>query len=211
MSFLFPQSKILVFAKAPVAGKAKTRLVPELGEAGAAELAEKLIVHTIEKTMSRELCLVELWCSPDAEHGLFKLLAEKYSMPLKVQQGSDLGQRMAYAIKAALIDSESVILIGTDCPAMTSETLQYALAELNEKQEIVITPAEDGGYTLIGMNKPQSEIFDRVKWGSADVMSQTRNNLQQLQLAWYELPTSWDIDTPADLHRAQQQGLLPLD
>jgi rSAM/selenodomain-associated transferase 1 len=208
MPFLFPQSKILIFAKAPVAGQAKTRLIPELGETGAAELAKELILHTIIKTMTRELCSVELWCTPDTEHSLFKQLEKKYPLQLKVQQGSDLGQRMANAIKSALSDSNSAILIGTDCPVMTSEYLQHALQELNKQQPIVFTPAEDGGYTLVGMTKPYPEVFKGVNWGSAEVMSQTRDNLKQLQLTWSELPTLWDVDNPADLQRAQKLGLL---
>ena len=208
MDFLYPHAKILIFAKSPLPGKAKTRLIPALGEKGAALLAEKLIVHTVQTVTEKALCPVELWCTPSMEHRLFRSIEQAYSIACRLQQGEDLGERMKHAITASLTEAQAVIVIGTDCPVMDVEYLQQALDTLTQEQALVISPAEDGGYALLGMRDAVVDIFNNISWGSARVMEQTRDKLMVLQQDWYELPGVWDIDIAEDVQRAQKQGLL---
>ncbi|HDK37815.1 MAG TPA: DUF2064 domain-containing protein, partial [Thiolapillus brandeum] len=114
--------KILVFAKAPIPGQAKTRLIPALGEEGAARLHSKLVLHTLNSLHDIEYP-VELWCTPDITHELFKTCAASFDIGLKRQQGKDLGVRMYEAFQATLTDTPWAILIGTDCPDLDSKDI----------------------------------------------------------------------------------------
>ena len=201
MDYLFPNSRILIFAKAPVAGLAKTRLIPALSEAGAADLAEKLI-HQIVKNISESmLCPVSLYCTPDTNHPVFKKMQQQYAVELHLQTGADLGIRMANALTESCKNAKSVIIIGTDCPVMNKEYLTEAFAILRDDNEIVFGPAEDGGYVLVGMNNMHDKVFQGIDWGTEKVMQQTRMVMQENNYLWTELATLWDVDRPEDLQR----------
>jgi glycosyltransferase A (GT-A) superfamily protein (DUF2064 family) len=129
----FPSARILVFAKAPVPGQCKTRLIPALGAEGAARLAEDLLCGTLERVTQAGLAPVELWCAPQTRHPLFVRLSERLMLRLEVQHGADLGARMQAAAEAALGRAEQVVLIGTDCPALDADYLQQALQALTKQ------------------------------------------------------------------------------
>ena len=190
-------ARILVFAKAPVPGEVKTRLVPALGARAAAELHARLARRTIDMAVAAQVAPVEIWCSPDDAHPFFRAL----ELPLRIQRGRDLGERMANALCDALSARRFAILIGTDCPSMTGEYLREAAGRLAGGEDAVLGPAEDGGYVLIGLRRPEARVFQRIPWGSAQVLAATRRRLVGLGLRWHELPCLWDVDRAEDLAR----------
>ncbi len=203
MSYRYPDACIQIFSKAPLPGRAKTRLNPELGEQGAAEFSVRLIRHVVQMAVRSRLCPVQLWCAPDSSHTLFQELHAAYAVELKQQQGRDLGQRMACALADGLSGSSSVVLIGSDCPAITADYLEQALQKLANDSACVLGPAEDGGYILVGQSVLNTAMFEKVNWGTPDVLQQTRLRLSAAGLAWSELATLWDVDHPEDIARAR--------
>jgi rSAM/selenodomain-associated transferase 1 len=196
-----PETTLHVFARAPVSGQAKTRLIPALGAQGAAELHARLVRHTLENALSADIGPVTLWCAPDIHHPFFELYAHEFGITLRAQQGDDLGQRMAHALAFGMRDSKCALLIGTDCPTLDPVVLRSAADALKKDAAVVFVPAEDGGYALIGVRERVPAIFDGIAWGSDTVMAHTRNLLQSQSLDWHELPPLADIDTPNDLPR----------
>jgi rSAM/selenodomain-associated transferase 1 len=190
---------IAIMAKAPVAGLAKTRLVPALGAEGAAALAAKLIEHTAGICTAAATGPVTLWTTPDEHHQLFAAMREKHGLVLARQPKGDLGARMHAAVVAA---GGPVLVVGTDCPAMTAEHLREA-AEALRGHDAVAIPAEDGGYVLIGLRAPQPGLFRAMEWSTAAVMAETRRRMRALGLSCRELPPLWDVDSPDDLARLQ--------
>ena len=199
--------RIAVFARAPIPGEAKTRLVPTLGEEGAARLHAALVRRALEVAVASGVGPVELWCAPDAAHPFFRDCAAEFGVALRVQRGSDLGERMRAAFEAALGENAALVLIGSDCPALTPEAVREA-AQALRGHDAVLAPAEDGGYVLVGLSRPQPGIFTGMAWGGAAVMAQTRERLARAGATWKELGTFWDIDRPEDYARLEREGLL---
>jgi len=198
----FPDSKILIFCKAPIPGLVKTRLYSVLSHQQAAELHIKLATESINQAIESQLCPVELWCSPDIRHPFFK----RFRICLQEQQGDNLGERMSQAFLLTLDQSSSAILMGTDCPSLTADDLEQALTRLQEGNDVVIAPAEDGGYPLIGLKKMTNNsqyrsIFDGIDWGTSTVFDQTISRIDELELCYFQLAMQWDLDRPDDLQR----------
>ena len=189
---------IIVFAKAPVPGAAKTRLIPALGERGAARLHERFVRRTVETARTAFPGAVELCCAPDASHPFFRGIE---GVRLDEQGGGDLGARMHRALARTLRGADAAVLIGADCPALTSDDLLAAAARLAEGADAVLGPADDGGYVLIGARRVVPELFDGIAWGGARVLDEQRDRLRALGWRWSELPPLWDVDRPEDLER----------
>ena len=196
---------LAVFARAPQAGAAKTRLIPALGAAGAARLQRRLTLHALAVAGGAALGGVSLWVAPDGRHRFFRALRRCCAVELREQCGDHLGARMAAAFAA---HAGPLLLIGTDCPALQPAHLEAAARALSgeahehgDGNDAVFIPAEDGGYVLIGLRRPQPGLFAGIDWGSDQVMVQTRQRLSALGLRWCELPALWDVDRPADLTR----------
>ncbi|MGE3150716.1 MAG: TIGR04282 family arsenosugar biosynthesis glycosyltransferase [Pseudorhodoplanes sp.] len=204
------QVGVAVFAKAPVAGFAKTRLIPVLGPQGAADLQRLLIDLTLRLVHDSPLRPISLWCAPDRSHDLFHRMEEKYGLDLHGQAGEDLGSRMLQAFEVLTRD-RPLILIGTDCPALMPAHLVLCAQALRDGADAAFVPAEDGGYALIGLRKAVPQLFDSISWGTGSVMEQTRRRLQSLQLRHFETEALWDVDTPADYERARAAGVFQLD
>lgn len=202
------RARVAVFAKAPVAGHVKTRLVPALGAAGAARLHAALVRHALATAAAAGLDGVELWAAPPGDDGFLRACAAEFDARLHVQQGGDLGERMAFAMAAAHAAGHRLVLIGSDCPALAAADLRAAAAALDDC-DVAIAPAEDGGYVLVAMAAPHAQAFHGIDWGSACVMRQTRERLGAAGIAWRELPGSWDVDRPDDLARLRAERLLP--
>jgi rSAM/selenodomain-associated transferase 1 len=197
---------ILVFAKAPLPGRAKTRLIPKLGAAGAARLQARLVALTLRTAHAARFSAVELHATPSRTHGLFAFYAKKFQpMEIKRQRGRDLGERMHNALARALRRHRPVILIGTDCPALTAADLRRAARLLCGGCDAVLAPAEDGGYALIGVRKFSaalfSALFSGIEWGGPFVYAETVRKLDRAGYRWRALRTVWDLDRPADLER----------
>lgn len=202
---------VIVFAKAPDAGKAKTRLIPALGTDGAAALQARLVRHTLTTAAAAQTMRMELWCAPGPEHPFFASCARDFDVALFRQEGADLGARMAHAMARA-VDRGPAVLIGTDCPALSARHLRLAHNALRE-YDAVIVPAEDGGYVLIGLKHFDADVFAGIAWGTDSVMAETRVRLAALGWRWGELPTLWDVDRPDDLLRLERDypALLAAD
>ncbi len=191
----------IVFAKAPRAGEVKTRLIPLLGAEGAAALHGQLLHRTLVTATNAGLGPVELHCAPDDNHPFFFDCGRRYGVALVPQQGSDLGTRLCHAFDEALTRHSKVIIIGTDCPVLTTQHLRNTQTVLAEGNDAVLIPAEDGGYVLIGLARCDARLFDGIAWGSDAVLAATRERLKALGWRWRELDTLWDIDRPEDYRR----------
>lgn len=197
--------RILVFAKAPTPGRAKTRLIPALGASGAAKLQRQLIARTLRTAMAAGLGKPELWCAPHPGDPFFAACAKQHGLDLQPQGEGDLGMRMARGLESALAAGSPGLLIGCDCPALTPAYLRQAAAALAEGNDAVFGPAEDGGYVLIGAARsPTAQLFEGIAWGTATVMQATRARLTDGDWRWRELALLWDLDRPEDLLRLRE-------
>jgi len=181
---------IIVFAKAPVAGQAKTRLIPRLGAWRAAHLHERLTRRAVQVALAARCGPVELHGT--ARHRFFAAL----EVGFRLQRGRDLGERMLRAFTGA---RRPAIIIGTDCPALAPADLRRAARCLRAGYDAVLAPAEDGGYALIGLRKGRPEFFEGIDWGGPRVYADTVKKLAGYR--WRALRRLWDVDRPEDLAR----------
>jgi len=187
---------VIVFARAPVAGRVKTRLVPVLGAWRAAQLHLRLVRRALRTARAARCGPVELHGS--ARHTLFRQEA------FRVQRGADLGERMHRATSSALKRHAGVILIGADCPELRPADLRRAARLLRGGYEAVLAPAEDGGYALVALSRPSPALFRGVSWGTDAVWRQTVANMQGAGTRWRALRQVWDVDHPEDLARLEK-------
>lgn len=206
MSLSFPDARLLIFAKAPVPGRVKTRLAGQLGTRGAAALYQKLLRRTVRIAYNARLCPIELWCAPDARHGFFIACQREYGVTLRRQCTGDLGRRMNLALNQTLAAGHPAVLIGGDCASLGEAELRTAFGLLAAGHEAVLGPAADGGYVLIGLNRPGPALFRDIAWSTPTVLAATRRRLRRAGMNWAELPPGWDVDTPADLRRLRQSS-----
>ncbi len=185
--------RILVFARAPVAGQAKTRLAPRLGASGAARLQARLTLHALRTALASGCGPVELHVT--ARHRLLSRYAQTLGVAMRLQRGRDLGERMHLALRGA----RAAILIGTDCPAIRPADLRRARRLLQAGNDVVLAPAEDGGYVLIAARRVSARRFQGIEWGSAGVYASTVKRLAELDYRWRALRRMRDIDRPQDL------------
>ena len=198
---------IAIFTRAPVPGMAKTRLIPLLGEEGAARVQRQMTWRTLGTARALPDAQVSLWCAGDIGHPFLRECASHFGVPCLPQPDGDLGLRMADCLHTVLATHRKALLIGTDCPVFDAGALRSAALALDTAR-MVFTPAEDGGYVLVGARRGglEERCFSEVAWSTAQVMAQTRERLQQggwrSGQDWLEMPALWDVDTPADYLRA---------
>lgn len=198
----------MVFAKAPQPGAVKTRLVPALGEQGAAALHARLVKRTLAVARAAAIGPIELHCAPDSGDSFLQFCGSRYRAALMTQAAGDLGERMLAAFECALATAPRAILLGTDCPALSLHHLRKADRVLREGLNAVFIPTEDGGYALIGLTRCSAHIFDGICWGESTVMAETRKKLAALRWRWRELEMLWDVDRPEDYERLVASRLL---
>ena len=199
---------ILVFAKAPIPGEVKTRLFSLMNAEAAAALHKKLVFHALNLAVESKTGSVELWCTPSIEHPFFIQCAEEFQVELHRQAEGDLGKRMVYSFDKTLQKAPMALLMGTDCPSLTSDDLKEAKKALIEGTPLVISPAEDGGYVLIGLRQYESSVFEGISWGTSSVLEETRERVRRLRWRWRELSEKWDVDRPEDVERLKNSGLI---
>lgn len=193
-----PATAIVVLAKAPLPGLAKTRLIPALGAEGAAALAGRLLDHAVATAVSAGLGPVWLCGTPTLSHPAFQRLAALHGVVLSAQAEGDLGQRMQQALQQVLDSGGPALLIGTDAPALGAARLVQAARALQD-HDAVFVPALDGGYALVGLRAAAPALFSGMSWSTPQVMADTRERARAAGLRWAELPAVPDIDEPADL------------
>jgi rSAM/selenodomain-associated transferase 1 len=199
------QTALVIMAKAPEPGLAKTRLIPALGADGAARLAERMLRHTVSAARAAGFAHVELCVAPDTAHPLVQALTQQHGVALAPQGEGDLGQRMQRALQRALARQPRALVVGTDAPALDAAALQTAATALQDP-DAVIVPAHDGGYALLGLHRraggpqqPAPALFEAMAWSTPQVLADTRERLRAAGLRWAELPAVADIDVPDDL------------
>ena len=185
-------TRIVVFAKAPVPGRVKTRLIPALGAQGAARLAREMLEATVGEALATGLA-VELCGEPDAR----EWHEARPGLALTAQGPGELGERLARAAERVLAE-EPVLLIGGDCPELDRARLGAA-ADALEKHEAVIHPAHDGGYTLLGLRLFDASVFEGIEWSTSVVAVQTIAKIRALGWSLDARATLRDVDEPADL------------
>lgn len=196
---------LIIFTRYPEPGKTKTRLIPCLGAEGAANLQRQMTETTVKigKQLNCDRPLEILIYFAGGQEDLMKTWLGE-DLNYKAQRNGDLGQRMESAFQQAFNDAkERVVMIGIDCPQLNSKILDQAFEALLER-DLILGPAEDGGYYLIGLNCPYPQLFKRINWGTNRVLSQTQAIAYQLGLKVDYLPILKDIDRPEDLANVVQ-------
>jgi uncharacterized protein len=187
---------LIIFTRYPEPGKTKTRLIPALGENGAAQLHRRMAEHTLEQARSLT-CAIEIWYVGGTKELMQDWLGK--DLWYREQPTGDLGDRMRGAFRSAFEQGyQSVMIIGTDCPEITTAILAQGFTELRN-QVVAIGPAIDGGYYLIGLQRLVPELFQGITWSTSTVFSETVAIADRLKLPTYLLPSLPDIDLPADL------------
>ena len=198
---LYHYTVVLLFAKAPVEGEVNTRLIPDIGVKAATELQHELIHDRLSMLTGPRLFDVHLMCAPDENKEYFLRCGKRYPVTLCGQIGDDLGERMYAGISHALKNYKYCIVIGTDAPSLDIEVLKQVQERLHAGAEVVVVPAEDGGYVSIAMQQAYEFLFQDISWGTGDVMLQTRKKLNKENVSFAELPECWDIDRFEDYQR----------
>ncbi len=205
MSFIYNNYKFLVMTKSPQLGRVKTRMQPQLSLDQSLELHQALATYAITQWQASQICDMDIWVGGDLRvfnAAMGSLLNENISIYSQVE--GDLGDRMAYAVAHSFEQNtqlSGVILLGTDCPFIDKAYLLSAIDVLEAGPDIVIGPALDGGYVLMGLKQPNRALFEQVHWGSDTVFEETVGNISSLNLSYQSLPALSDIDTFEDLSR----------
>lgn len=202
-TYLYPDSLIVVFAKSPEPGQVKTRLASSIGAVAAAEHYAGWVEQQVRSLSQARIAPLELWVSPDIKHPCYTQLSSQHGMRLRQQPEGGLGERMSSAFSRCLRGHKSVVLIGTDAPVMTVEYIRRAFTVLDTGIDVVLGPADDGGYVMVGQAHQHDCLFDHVPWSTPGVMKFTRRNLVRERIPWAELETLWDIDTVEEFERWQ--------
>jgi uncharacterized protein len=196
-----------IFAREPIAGKTKTRLIPLLGEVGAAQFHQRCISAAVRTAQQAALGDVVLFVTPALQaDSFFYTLATLPTCHL--QTGDDLGARMHNAFVYGLQKSTRMIIIGTDCPALSQGHLHAVDTWLSEHDGVCFIPAEDGGYVLVAMSQLHAAIFVDIDWGTENVMAQTQVAAENAGITIHKMPPLWDIDTPNDYLRLARDALF---
>ena len=219
------KKRLIIFTRYPVPGKTKTRLIPALGEQGAADLHSRMAEYTL-------LNLLILGCDQSLEIGIYysggdRTLMQNWLDPIissffendshsrinpifyHAQIGEDLGNRMQGAFEDGFKNKiEKIIIIGTDCPDLSPHLIEETFWALNS-QDVVLGPARDGGYYLIGLSQSFPMLFNHIDWGSDRVLAQTKKIIEQEKLSVYDLPVLTDVDRPDDLYIWQSKKVCP--
>ena len=199
-------TRLVIMAKAPQPGLAKTRLMPALGAQGAADLAQAMLMQTVQTALDacgEDIHAVTVCAAPDPHDAAWSRVSLPPSVTWWPQGEGDLGERMARAVKHALSKHERVLLIGTDLVGLDAALLQNAARALHT-HEVSLVPTFDGGYGLIGLRRWHN-VFDHMPWSTSEVFALTQQRLQQASppVSHWVGPCLRDIDEPADLVHIQ--------
>ncbi len=195
-------TRIILFAKAPIAGRVKTRLIPALGHEGAALLARRMLDHALNIAGAAAVGSLELCASPLPTHPDWQGISLPAGIETSDQGDGDLGVRMARAAQRGLAGGQNVLLIGADCPALGAQHLRAAAAALLDHEnpyDAVLLPAQDGGYLLLGLKTHAASLFEDMPWSTAQVAELTLQRMTALGWRVSVLEPLPDIDRPEDL------------
>lgn len=195
--------RLCIFARTPQLGAVKRRLAAELGDTDALRAHEALVEDTLARLAEVPGVVSELWVGGEP-NAVVERWARRWSLAVRRQQGVDLGARMHHALTESLAAAPAALIVGVDCQGIDADYLGEAIAHL-ARADVVLAPAEDGGYGLIGARRSArrglSGLFDDMPWGTGDVLKLTLERCRSGQLRCSLLPEIWDVDTPADWQR----------
>lgn len=195
---------LVIFAKAPIPGQVKTRLCSALTEDEAATLHGSFVLDTLERAKAAVNKFTRpvdrfLACAPSSAHVFFRIMEARHGVTLLDQQGDDLGDRMTHAFDTLFARGyRQVCLVGTDVPSLPLTHYRDAFESLT-RHDLILGPATDGGYYLIGMTMPQPDLFADIPWSTDQVMALTQQKAATAGLKTALLPVWNDVDTPDDL------------
>ncbi|MEG3640215.1 TIGR04282 family arsenosugar biosynthesis glycosyltransferase [Magnetococcus sp. PR-3] len=191
---------LALMARVPQLGKVKTRLAATLGDQTALHAHCTLLKH-VAKQLHAWPGSLTLWATPSAEHPLFEQLFPTAQRSLQPQ--GDLGERLMHAVDSGLQQADGVVLLGADAASVTPALLLQA-AQALLTHDVVMAPAEDGGYILLGVKQCVPSLFQQITWGGEAVAQQTRQAIVKQGLTLWESEPQWDVDTPEDWSRFLQ-------
>ena len=186
------EKALIIFARKPEIGKVKTRLAKNIGDEKALEVYIKLLEHT-RAVANKLVCTKFVFLTEPIYDDFWK------GFNCEQQQGHSLGEKMTFAFNSVFAKHyKQCIIIGSDCPELSKEIVENAFVEL-QKNDVVIGPAGDGGYYLLGMNKLLLPLFENKEWSTENVFNQTIADIENLQLKYKILPLLNDVDEEKDL------------
>lgn len=193
-------NKLLIFTRYPQPGNTKTRLIPALGPHGAAQLQQQMTEHVVDQAIafqSLHPCTLEIRYTGGDRDQMQSWLGS--GLQYTPQGHGNLGDRLRRALAENFSSGfQRLVVIGADCPAIQPRHLQQAFEQLHA-QDLVIGPATDGGYYLIGLQRLWPALFHQTPWGTDQVLRHTQNMARRLRLSWSKLEPLCDIDRPEDL------------
>ncbi|OCH21877.1 TIGR04282 family arsenosugar biosynthesis glycosyltransferase [Aliivibrio logei] len=192
------ETKIIIMAKTPVAGMAKTRLIPSIGMENSGRLAKMLFRHTINEAISSDIGPIELCVTPSLNSSCWKLFSIPPTVKWSLQREGNLGERLTSVSRKATHDYSTYIIIGTDCPALTRDILQSAAHSLHNSDSCLV-PVSDGGYSLLGLTKHHDSLFNHIPWSTNQVYALTEQRIKSLNWSVTKLKELHDIDIIDDL------------
>ncbi|MFC1661783.1 TIGR04282 family arsenosugar biosynthesis glycosyltransferase, partial [Gemmatimonadota bacterium] len=201
-----PRRILLVFGKAPIPGKVKTRLAAEVGADYAAEVYRALGRKVVDQLRGGAFRMVICFDPPEARQAMEEWLGRN-GVEYRAQAQGDLGARLKKAIRDAFLEADRVVVVGTDAPGVDRELVEEAFRRLQGK-DVVLGPSKDGGYYLLGLSEPAPELFEGIPWSTEGVLQATRERATLLGLREHTLATLADVDTLDDL-RALRLELAP--
>ena len=190
---------IVVFARRPRPGRVKTRLARVLGGRRAAALYAQLLQRTLDVVARTAGARCLIMPASAADCGYFRARHAGRGWLVRAQASGDLGRRMQQALRLATAHAGAAVIVGSDIADLTRADLAMALRALADGADVVLGPAADGGYWLIGVARPLEGLFESMRWGSAQVFATTVRRLEQRQLSWVELALRHDVDRARDL------------
>ena len=195
----------LIFSRRPVAGKVKTRLAQTMGTHRATVLHMRMTLAAIECALEAG-GRAELWVDDDSSHAFFDFCQQGYGLPLRRQQGQDLGERLEHALGSALARHPQAVVLGSDMPALPAASLIQCARALAGGLDAAFVPATDGGYCALGLKRLDSSLFRGLPWGEGAVMEESRKRLHGLGWKWHEEASVADIDEEGDWRQFQAAG-----
>ena len=191
---------IVIFAREPVSGKVKSRLTGALNDAERLDLYKRMLVHSSIVIGRIGNASAYLYSTPDKQHPFLKVLSKRFDFHQQVQANGDLGYKMTMALEDVLEHSDKAILIGSDCPFITSDYLASAITQLRN-DPVVIGPATDGGFVMIGTtdHRLMEPLFQNIEWGNSEVLDKLLENAKRQGTSIHLMQPLNDIDRPEDL------------
>ncbi|RJS93108.1 TIGR04282 family arsenosugar biosynthesis glycosyltransferase [Salinisphaera sp. Q1T1-3] len=200
---------VLLFVKAPVPGRCKTRLARHVGNVHAARCHRAMTEHVVRHLAGLPDVRLTLMCAPDTRHAFFRRLARRYRCRLERQHRGTLGQRMHHALRQAIRRQEPALVMGSDQPDLADLPLAGVRQAL-DADRAVLAPTHDGGYWFIALPQTQARLFWGISWSTPRVARQTRTGFRRLRMSWTESTPRRDVDTHADWRALPRRTRLAL-